>query len=66
MSDVLSHIRRGAIEFGDWDKLILSCDDIRGMNDEEKEGVRQAIRYLRQVLGEGFLRRAIAKSVFRN
>ncbi len=60
MNDVLSHIRRGAEEFGDWDKLILSCNDVRGMTDEEKERTKQAVRYLRQVLGEGFLRRAIA------
>lgn len=61
MNDVLSHIRRGAEAFGDWDKLILSCDDTRGLTDEEKERTVQAILYLRQVLGEGFLRRAIAK-----
>jgi hypothetical protein len=52
---------RGVAEFGDWDKLILSCDDVRGMTDEEKERARQAIGYLRQILREGFLRRAIAK-----
>lgn len=61
MDDVLTHIQMGAKEFGDWDKLILSCDDARGMTDEEKERARQEIGYLRQVLGEGFLRRAIAK-----
>jgi hypothetical protein len=61
MDDVLTHIQIGAKEFGDWDKLILSCDDVRGMTDEEKERARQEIGYLRQVLGEGFLRRAIVK-----
>lgn len=61
MDDVFTHIQMGAREFGDWDKLTLSCDDAQGMTDEEKERARQEIGYLRQVLGEGFLRRAIAK-----
>lgn len=61
MDDILTQIQRVAQEFGDWGKLILSCDDVRGMTDEEKERAKQEIRYLRQVLGEGFLRRAIAK-----
>lgn len=61
MDDVLTHIQMGAREFGDWDKLILSCDDTQGMTDEEREKAKQELGYLRQVLGEGFLRRAIAK-----
>lgn len=61
MDDVLTHIQMGAEEFGDWDKLILSCDDAGGMTDEERGRAKQEIGYLRQVLGEGFLRRAVAK-----
>jgi hypothetical protein len=61
MNDRLNHMLRMAEEFGDWDKLILSCDDARGMTDEEKGRAGLEIGYLRQVLGEGFLWRAIAK-----
>lgn len=62
MDDVLTNMLRGvAEEYGDWDKLILSCDDARGMTGEERARAEQEIRYLRQVLGESFLQRAIAK-----
>lgn len=61
MGNVHPQLLKGAEKLGDWDEHVLSCSDVNGMTDEEKERARQAFQYLRRVLGEGFLRRAIIK-----
>jgi hypothetical protein len=46
---------------GRWDKYILECDFIEHLSIEEKRRAKQAIEYLRKVLGESFLKRAVAE-----
>jgi hypothetical protein len=41
-----------------WDPYILECDFIEGLTTEDRQRAKQALKYLRKVLGEGFLKRA--------
>lgn len=44
---------------GNWDKYITRCDEVTEFEGDDKENAQKALQYLRSVLGEGFLRRAI-------
>jgi hypothetical protein len=44
----------------EWDKHIEHCGVLQGVNDYEKERARRAIRFLREELGEGFLKKAFS------
>src|SRR5205085_8850622 len=44
-----------------WDKYDQQNDLIEGLTDDERQRARNGMRYLRQLLGEDFLRRAVEK-----
>jgi len=41
-----------------WEPYVLQCDEIDGLSDEQKGRAKQALEYLRSVLGENFVRQA--------
>lgn len=57
MSDNPHEIFRTQEDYWSWDKYIEQCELIN-LPDADKQRVEQALRRLRRVLGEGFLRRS--------
>jgi hypothetical protein len=47
-------------DYVDWDKYVEQCDRIE-LRDRDRQRCKDSIRYLRTVLGEGYLRRAQAQ-----
>jgi len=71
MSQNPHQVFKSVEDYGRWGPYISQCDLIEGLASDQRERAKRALEYLRVVLGEGFLKRAIARwhpliGLFRN
>jgi hypothetical protein len=59
MSQNSQQFFKGPEDYERWDPYILECDFIEGLTTEDRQRAKQALKYLRKVLGRDFLKDAL-------